>query len=192
MTTVIEKRTQPAAPEHSRTGRHAQPGSDLPGLRVSVLATSDGGTLAALRTAGRLAASLGAHITLLRTQTVPFQCPMDSPPVSIEFLQRKLYGLVWEAGIEAEEVTIQIWLCRDENESLRKILRPRSLVVLGGRKRWWSRREKTLERFLMGLGHQVVFVDLDARESSESSPNFRSGSVVPFMRKKLYARGDAK
>jgi hypothetical protein len=37
------------------------------------------------------------------------------------------------------------------------------LVVIGDRKRWWSRRERTLERYLSSLGHQIVFVDLDGR-----------------------------
>ena len=142
---------------------HAELGSDRPNLRVTVVATNDRGTLAALRTAGKLTANLGARIALVKAQIVPFQVPLDKPPVSTDFLQRQLYGLVCELGFEAEEITIQLWLCRGRNESLRKILRPHSLVVIGGRKRWWSRRERTLERYLSGLGHQIVFVDLDER-----------------------------
>jgi len=156
---------------------HAELSSDRPSLRVTVVATNDRGTLAALRTAGKLAANLGARIALVKAQLVPFQFPLDKPPVSTDFLQRQLHGLVCEAGIEGEEMTIQLWLCRDRNESLRKILRAHSLVVIGGRKRWWSRREKTLERYLSRLGHQVVFVDLDMRGSSEPHSDSCSDSV---------------
>jgi hypothetical protein len=155
----------------------AELGSDRPNLRVVVVATNDRGTLAALRTAGKLAAHLGARVALIKAQIVPFQLSLDKPPVSADFLQRQLYGLVCETGIEAEEITIQVRLCRDRNESLRKILRPHSLVVIGGPKRWWSRRERTLERYLSGLGHQVVFVDLDARGSSEPRSDSCSDSV---------------
>ena len=156
---------------------HAELSSDRPNLRVTVVATNDRGTLAALRTAGKLAANLGARIALVKAQVVPFQFPLDKPPVSTDFLQRQLHGLVCEARIEAEEITIQLWLCRNRNESLRKILRAHSLVVIGGRKRWWSRRERTLERYLSRLGHQVVFVDLDARGSSDPRSDSCSDSV---------------
>ena len=171
---------------------HAELGSDRPNLRVTVVATNDRGTLAALRTAGKLAANLRARIALVKAQIVPFQFPLDKPPVSTDFLQRQLYGLVCELGFEAEEITIQLWLCRGRNESLRKILRPHSLVVIGGRKRWWSRRERTLERYLSGLGHQIVFVDLDARGSSEPRSDSCSDSVFHSVLKKADARRHAK
>src|ERR1022692_3041929 len=99
---------------------HTELGSDRPNLRVTVVATNDRGTLAALRTAGKLAANLRTRIALVKAQIVPFQFPLDKPPVSTDFLQRQLYGLVCEAGVDAEEITIHLWLCRDRNESLRR------------------------------------------------------------------------
>jgi len=168
MSNINEKRIEASAPEPSRTGCRAESDSDRPNLRVTVVATSDRGTLAALRTAGKLAANLGACVALLKTQVVPFPLPLERPPVSTNFRGRQLYGLMREAGIEAEEVTIQLCLCRDRNETLRRILRPNSLVVIGGPERWWRRSERALERYLNRLGHQVVFVDPDA--SSSESP----------------------
>jgi hypothetical protein len=131
-------------------------------------------------------------MALVKVQTVPFQFPLDKPPVSTDFLQRQLLGLVWEAGIEAEEITLQLWLCCDRKETLRKILRPHSLLVIGGRKRWWFRNEIQLERFLSRVGLQVVFVDLDARGSSEPRSDSCSDSVFHSVLKKADARRDAK
>jgi hypothetical protein len=33
---------------------------------------------------------------------------------------------------------VEIYLCRDKNETILKVLDPDSLVVIGGWKRWWS------------------------------------------------------
>jgi hypothetical protein len=116
-----------------------------------------------LRTAAGLAADLGAQITLIATEVVPRQFPLHRPPVPVVFLERKLYRLVCEAGIVEEEVRIQLCLCRDQRDTLRKNLQPRSLVVVGGQKQWWLRRERNLKKFLTSLGHHVVFVGLDGR-----------------------------
>ena len=188
MSTVSEERTHTAALERSYPGRNQQQDSHVPQLGVVVVATSDEGTLIALRTAGKLAAILRAHITLVKTQIVPFALPLGSPQVSIDFLRRQLYGLVCEAGIEAEEITIQLFLCRNGNKSLREILLPRSLVVMGGRKRWWSRRERKLERYLRRLNHQVVFVDLDAKGISETPCDLCANPVFHSVLKKVDAR----
>ena len=136
-----------ALPQFLRTQPGTELGSDSPSMNVTVIATNGRGTIAALRAAEKLAANLGASIALVKAQIIPFEFPLEDPPVSIDFLQRQLYGLVCEAGIEAQKITVRLWFCRDRFVGLRKILRPRSLVVIGGRKRWWS-REKALERFL--------------------------------------------
>ena len=83
-----------------------------PRLRVNVIATTEKGTIAALRTAAGLAADLGAQITLIGIEVVPRQLPLQRPPVPVAFLERKLYSLVHEAGILEKEVRIQLCLCR--------------------------------------------------------------------------------
>jgi len=84
---------------------------------------------------------------------------LQEPPVPVPSLKRKLYALIYEAGILNEEVLIQLCLCRYPSESLRAILRPNSLVVLGGRNHWWSRRERDLKTFLMSFGHEVFLAE---------------------------------
>lgn len=128
-------------------------------MRVIVITTTPKGTVAALRTAARLAADLGAQITLISIERVPWEFPLRKPPVPVPSLKRKLYGLIYEAGILKQEVLIQLCLCRYPFDSLRAILRPNSLVVLGGRNHWWSRRERDLKTFLMSMGHEVFLTE---------------------------------
>jgi hypothetical protein len=56
------------------------------------------------------------------------------------------------------ETTVRLFLCRDAWDILRRVLSPNSLVVVGGRRRWWT-REVRLERRLRGLGHHVVLAE---------------------------------
>lgn len=137
-------------------------------LRVTVVFTTKEGTKAALRTAAKLAKDLGGRIRLVAPEVVPFQFPLDSPPIAVGFLERRLYELVCASDIREGEVLIQLLLCRDKCESLRRILPPCSLVVMGGEKHWWMTHPRKLERFLRHLGHQVIFIS-----SSSTKPFWR-------------------
>jgi len=147
------------------TAKHfegSESGSD-PRLRVTVVFSTTEGTLAALREAGVLAKNLGARILLVVPEVVPFAFPVDNPPIPVEFLERRQLALVSASGVETDEVSIQIYLCRNRKECLRKILNSPSLVVIGGRRRWWFARERKLEHYLRSLRHQVVFVEMEAK-----------------------------
>jgi hypothetical protein len=54
-----------------------------------------------------------------------------------------------------------MYLCRDSSETLLAVLKPRSLVVIGGRRRWWPTREERLAKKLRGAGHEVIFAELE-------------------------------
>jgi hypothetical protein len=133
-----------------------QRASSISSLRITVIHTNPSATIAALRTAATLAADLHGQIALVCAQAVPAHFAMEYPPVSVGFLKRQLYGLVWDAGIEQQDIAIEVWLCRDREDALRRIVAPRSLVVLGENKHWWSRRDRNLEHFLSSLGHHVI------------------------------------
>jgi hypothetical protein len=107
-----------------------------------------------LKEAGALARSLGARITLLAPQVVPYPLTLESPQVLIDFNEKRFRVIANESPVETN---VQIYLCREEFETLERALSPGSLVVLGGRKRWWSTREKTLATKLRRSGHEVVF-----------------------------------
>jgi hypothetical protein len=66
------------------------PGNEL---EINVIFTDHQGTLSALRTAGVLAHQLQAHINLVVPRVVPYAFPLASPPVSIQFTERRLLDL---------------------------------------------------------------------------------------------------
>ncbi|MGH9592427.1 MAG: hypothetical protein ACRD5L_05005, partial [Bryobacteraceae bacterium] len=135
MSLAIEKLLVPV------TGRPAQPTAAEADaqLNISVVFTSVESTLAALREAGILAGSLGARITLLVPQVVPYPLPLESPPVLVEFNERRFHVMARECPVET---TVRIYLCRNRFETITSALSPGSIVVLGGRKRWWPTQEK--------------------------------------------------
>jgi hypothetical protein len=135
-----------------------QPSEAQPGLNIDVVFTSVQATLAALKRAGALASRLNSRITLVVPQVVPFPCPLSSPPVLLDFSERRFRVL---AGASPVDTTVQLYLCRDKWDALTLMLKPRSLVVVGGRRRWWPTEEERLARKLGRAGHEVVFVETE-------------------------------
>ena len=154
MTPAFERRLAPT------TGRPAPPPANESRHRldVAVLFTSAAATVLALREAGVLAESLGARITLLVPQIVPYPEPLDSPPVLIDFSEKRFREIAETSAVEA---TVRIYLCRDRMETLQAVLAPRSLIVIGGARRWWPTPEKSLARQLRRAGHEVVFAETE-------------------------------
>ena len=142
------------------TARPARPVADRAEhrLEVAVVFTSARATIAALRKAGALADRLSARITLVVPQVVPYPLPLGSPPVLIDFSERRFREIAAESPVET---TVLIYLCRDRTEALESVLAPRSLIVIGGLKRWWPTREKSLARHLRRTGHEVVFTETE-------------------------------
>jgi hypothetical protein len=139
------------------TSRHsvatpADPRGDSP-LEVIVLHTTTGATLQALRTAARLAEGLAARIRLLVLEVVPYPLPVSAPPVSSEFTHRHFRTVALETKIETD---VDIRLGRDKTQMLESALKPRSLVVIAAKSRWWPSAEKRLAKRLERTGHQVV------------------------------------
>src|SRR3984957_6162689 len=125
-------------------------------LDISVVFTSVNATLGALKEAGNLAKSLGARITLIVPQIVPYPLPLASPPVPVDFSERRLWVIANNCRVETR---VSIYLCRDALETLQSVLQPHSLVVLGSRKRWWPTAEKRLAAKLRRAGHEVVVTE---------------------------------
>jgi hypothetical protein len=141
-------------------GRAAEtnPGNEL---EINVIFTDHRGTLGALKTAGALAHQLRAHINLLVPRVVPYAFPLASPPVSIQFTERRLLDLAHRGAQGPIVISVQLYLCRDPRLCLLEALEPRSLVVVGGRARWWPTKETKLARMLQFAGHHVVFASLE-------------------------------
>src|SRR5579884_3061729 len=132
--------------------RPAAPDTTKQPFEITVLFTSVHATVAALRCAGDLARRLNGRITLVVPQEVPYPLPLSSPPVLVEFNERRFRVIAEQARVET---VVQVYLCRDRNQMIRSVLPPRSLVVLGFRHHWWPMAEKRLARGLRRAGHEV-------------------------------------
>ncbi|MBZ5581409.1 MAG: hypothetical protein LAQ30_04245 [Acidobacteriia bacterium] len=151
---ALEKPLGPSGAAPEQTQKHA----DESRLDISVVFTSVRPTVLALKQAGALARPLAARITLVVPQIVPYPLPLESPPVLLDFNERRFFTIASESHVDT---TVRIYLCRDQWEALRRILAPRSLVVLGGRKRWWPAAEARLAKRLRRIGHEVVIVETE-------------------------------
>jgi hypothetical protein len=124
-------------------------------LEIVVLHTEAKETVGALKMAADLASGL-APVRLVAIQQVPYPLPLDAPPVSVEFLEKRFSNMTSEAGVDA---CIDIRLCRDARDVVESELGPHCVVVIGGRRRWWPTAATRLARRLERLGHQVVFTN---------------------------------
>ncbi len=128
-------------------------------LNISVVFTSVKSTLEALKEAGSLASSLGARITLLVPQVVPYPLPLESPPVLVEFNENRFRVI---ASASLVETSVNIYLCRDKLQTLTSVLSQGAIVVLGGRRRWWwPSRDEILARELRRAGYEVLFKETE-------------------------------
>jgi hypothetical protein len=130
-------------------------------LNIFVVFTSIQSTLVALKEAGALANSLDAQLTLVVPQTVPYPLPLESPPVLVEFNEKRFRVLASSTPVET---SVQIYLCRNKAEALIAALSPRSIVVVAGHRRWWwPTRGESLARKLRRAGHEVIFKQTEER-----------------------------
>jgi len=125
-------------------------------LEITVIFTSVDDTLRALRTAGSVAHDLNAFITLVVPQIVPFPLPLTSPPVLLEFNERRFRVIAANSPVKT---TVRIYLCRDRSEMLNSELQPSSIVVIGGKRRWWPSTERRMARKLRRAGHHVILAE---------------------------------
>jgi hypothetical protein len=127
-------------------------------LNLAVIFTSVESTLAALKEAGNLANQLSARIMLVVPQVVPYSVPLERPPVLVEFSENRFRVL---AGRSPVETRVHICLCRDRFQALASVLKPGSIVVLGGKKRWWPTKDKHLGHRLRRAGYEVIFKETE-------------------------------
>ena len=127
-------------------------------LHIAVIFTSAEATIAALKKAGRLAESLGARISLIVPQVVPYPLPLTSPPVLLAFQEKRFREIADESPIE---IRVRLYLCRDELLTLKSVLKDHSLIVIGSRKRFWPTRERRIAGKLRRMGHEVIFTETE-------------------------------
>jgi len=145
--------------------------SDRPGRRstgrapqqVYVLYTDVEETLCAVRVADQLASAIGGGVTVIHFRMFGFAEPLDHPaglsPVETDAFKARLAAVDCDARV-------RVCLCRNAREALRSVLDRHSLVVIGGRRRWWPTPSNHWRRMLEAEGYVVVFVTgaVEARE----------------------------
>jgi hypothetical protein len=143
-------------------------GESQPGrLEVNVVFTDVQATAAALKTARSLARDLGACIRVRTPIVVPYALPLDEPPVSVDFIEKLLTTLICRLELDSFEPSVHLYLCRDQIETLLRVLSPKSLVVIGGRKCWWPTAERRIAKALRSKGHRVVLISLKRNTRSD-------------------------
>jgi hypothetical protein len=135
------------------TTPHATGKCDDIRLNVWVIFTSEEATITAMSLAASLAKGWQARLTLVVAQPVPFPRQLVDPPVSIEFNEKRYHLLAKRSPVQTN---VRVYLCRDRLETLRSILPPGSLVVIGGKERWWPTAERRLAAAIRRAGHDVV------------------------------------
>jgi len=126
-------------------------------LNISVVFTSVESTLAPLKEAGSLANALGAQLTLIVAQVVPYPLPLETPPILRDFSENRFRMIASKSPVET---SVQIYLCRDRFKTLTSVLKPGTLMVLGGRIgrwRWWPTKDERLARRIRRAGYEVLF-----------------------------------
>ena len=148
----------------SRTINLPSEGS-LTELRFYVVFTTPAATKVALGVANGLAHNLGARLILLVAQVVPFPLPLDRPPVHEAITSEVLSRLVSDKQVDT---SVQVYLCRDRNETVRQELAAESIVLVGTRGRWLRRAEWALAKQLRNDGHHVILVANDETHALEA------------------------
>src|SRR5262245_43687171 len=135
--------------QHVATGKRLpnrpENGDQESRLNIVVIFTSVDATVAAVKTAGTLAENLNARITLLAPLVVTYPLPLTSPPIPLNLQDKRFQEIARESPVD---IRVRLYLCRDPLQTLRTVLVPHSLVIVGGHKHWWPVREKNLARKL--------------------------------------------
>jgi hypothetical protein len=126
-------------------------------LEIVVVYTSVAATIAAIQLAAGLANSLDGRITLLVVQRVPYPLPLEEPPVRLEFSKQRFRDI---ASLSSVETSVRVYLCREPLKVLTGVLRPHSVIVIGGHKSWWPSREAKLVGKLRHAGHEVILTEV--------------------------------
>ena len=125
-----------------------------PAVEMHVIATTHEGTLGALAEARRRADGIdAARIVLLVPHPVSYAAPPD--PEAAAAISDEYRALAASAGVDA---IVRVCFCRKREDVFRWMLGKRSVVLMGGRQRWWwpTPAERIAER-LKRQGHDVVF-----------------------------------
>jgi hypothetical protein len=148
------RRLRDRAPLATLSGTPEVPGR-VRRLQLVIPYTTRELTEAALKAAGPMVEGLGAMVSMVYVQVVPYPRSLEEPDVASEHLKARIEQTARESAVP---VRAEVVYARDRAEAFRQVLRPGSLVLLATRKRWWATAEERLGRLLLRAGHSVALV----------------------------------
>jgi len=126
-------------------------------LEIAVLFTSARATLSAIGAAATLMKGLDGRLSLVAAQTVPYPLPLELPPVSLTFNRQRLLEVAAHSPVE---MSVHLCVCRCRSATLLSLLRPGSMLLIGGRKTWRPTWERKLAKELRRDGLDVVLLEV--------------------------------
>ena len=113
--------------------RESGPGTatEARSLSVKVIYTSPEPTITALRAVESLARDLSATVHIRAMITIPRQLATEFAFTSLQFFKRLITDLIERVGSRRFEYVLHMYVCRSRIDTLLKVLRPSSLLVIG-------------------------------------------------------------
>jgi len=145
----------PLTPRGSTTEGTAATQAGRGDLRLVIPYTTHELTRGALEGAVKLARGLGADLTLVAVQVVPFPCPLSRPTVDPDHLKRELLTVAKTSSLCTRILVVR---ARDRETGFSSALAPDSLVLVATKRRWWRTAEEKLARSLARAGHSVALI----------------------------------
>jgi len=105
---------------------------------------------------GALPAISGRGSTWSPRKSCPWYSHLPGRQSLSDYTEQRLLDLAYRGAQGPLETSVQLYLCRDKRQALLRALKPKSLVVIGGKARWWPTKESKLAGVLRSIGHQVV------------------------------------
>jgi hypothetical protein len=127
-------------------------------LEIAVVFTSIDLTARVMKEAGLIAHQIGAKITVIVPQVVPWPLQLSTPPILLDFHEAHFRAIANRTGVPTD---VRIYLCRDRIPTVEKVIQHGTIVMIGARKRFWPTAERRLAWALRRRGHQVIVSELE-------------------------------
>jgi hypothetical protein len=125
---------------------------------IYVVFTSLNGTRKAVEKAGQFMDFSNHAVEVLGVQTVPYALPLEEPQVPLEVFTAPLKEIAEEFP---QIKKVSAYLCRDELETLKQVLKPPCPVVMGVRKTLLPNHDKHLAQQLRHAGYDVILIEME-------------------------------
>lgn len=127
-------------------------------FEISVVFTTNEISRHALQAVGNFVRDANVLIKQVALRMEPFAFPLVQPPVPVASTERQFTAIATNAEVKSEFDAL-ICNCRNPYRALKKILNPRSLVVINGKGHLWPTATTRLAASLWSGGHEVILAE---------------------------------